>query len=159
MTREERATVRRREMLAAFYQVLVEEGLRGASIAKIAKRLDVPPSLIIHYFHTREQMTIELVDYLLEAYHESYGDKLAAVPDPLERLHAILDEFFSPEYHKLLDDRAFYACFYLSLTTPACARPTPSSTSTLSSSSRRRCARPWRRDRSPGTTLTSWRWS
>jgi AcrR family transcriptional regulator len=118
VTREERATLRRREMLAAFYQVLVEEGLRGASIAKIAKRLGVPPSLLIHYFHTKEQMTIELVDYLLEVYLESYGDKLAAVPDSLERLHAILDEFFSPEYHQLLDDRAFYACFYLSLTHP-----------------------------------------
>ncbi len=118
MKREERATLRRREMLAAYNQVLIEEGLRGASIAKIAKRLGVPPSLLIHYFHTKEQMTIELVDYLLEVYHETYGDKLAAVPDPLERLHAILDEFFSPEYHQLLDDRSFYACFYLSLTHP-----------------------------------------
>jgi AcrR family transcriptional regulator len=105
-------------MLAAYYDVLVDEGLRGASIAKIAKRLGVRPSLLIHYFGTKEQMTIELVDYLLERYHKAYGDKLAAVADPRERLQAILDEFFNPEYHKLLDDRAFYACFYLSLTHP-----------------------------------------
>jgi len=107
--------LRRREMLAAYYEVLVEEGLQGASIAKIARRLDVPPSLLIHYFHTKEEMTMELVDYLLEEYREAYGDKLAAIPDPLQRLNAIIDTFFSPEYHQLLDDSAFYACFYPSL--------------------------------------------
>jgi AcrR family transcriptional regulator len=118
MKRAERSHRRRREMLEAYYQTLLDEGLQGASIAKIARRLEVPPSLLIHYFGTKEQMTIELVDYLLEVFRETYGDKLAGIADPLARLHAILDEFFSPEYHQLLDDRAFYACFYLSLTHP-----------------------------------------
>ena len=118
MKRAERSQQRRREMLEAYYQTLLEEGLQGASIAKIARRLGVPPSLLIHYFGTKEQMTIELVDYLLEVFYETYGHKLAAIADPRERLLAILDEFFSPEYHQLLDDRAFYACFYLSLTHP-----------------------------------------
>jgi AcrR family transcriptional regulator len=118
MTRAERSQQRRREMLEAYYQTLLDEGLQGASIAKIARRLDVPPSLLIHYFGTKEQMTVELVDYLLESFHETYGDRLAAIADPRERLLAILGQFFSPEYHQLLDDRAFYACFYLSLTHP-----------------------------------------
>ncbi len=118
MRREERARLRRREMLAAYYQVLKDEGLQGASIAKIAKRIDAPPSLLIHYFGTKEQMTIELVDYLLEEYRHGYGDKLAAIADPRERLVAILDTFFDPEYHQLLDDSVFYACFYVSLRHP-----------------------------------------
>ena len=42
MRREEWARQRRREMLAAYYQVLKDEGLQGASIAKIAKRIDAP---------------------------------------------------------------------------------------------------------------------
>ncbi len=119
MRREEWARQRRREMLAAYYQVLKDEGLQGASIAKIAKRIDAPPSLLIHYFGTKEQMTIELVDYLLDEYRHGYGDKLAAIPDPRERLVAILDTFFDPEYHQLLDDSVFYACFYVSLRHPA----------------------------------------
>lgn len=118
MKRAERSLKRRREMLEAYYQTLLDEGLQGASIAKIARRLDVPPSLLIHYFGTKEQMTIELADYLLEVFHKTYGDKLAAIADPRERLLVILDELFGPEYHQLLDDRAFYACFYLSLTHP-----------------------------------------
>lgn len=116
MRREEWARIRRREMLAAYYDVLLEEGLQGASLAKIAKRIDAPPSLLIHYFGTKEQMTIELVDYLLERYHETYGALLESIVDPLERLRAIVDYLFSVEYHQLLDDRAFYALFYVSLT-------------------------------------------
>ncbi len=119
MRRADRSQLRRREMLAAYYETLVSEGLQGASIAKIAKRLDAPPSLLIHYFGTKEQMTIELVDYLLEEYREGYGDRLAAIPDPLDRLRAIVVTFFSPRYHELLDDSVFYACFYLSLRHPS----------------------------------------
>lgn len=118
MKRAEHTRLRRREMLAAYYETLLDEGLQGASLAKIAKRLDVPPSLLIHYFGTKQQMTIELVHYLLEVFYEAYGDELGSIPDPVERLHAILDTFFSVEYHQLLDDRAYYALFYLSLTRP-----------------------------------------
>jgi len=120
--REEWAKIRRREMLAAYYQVLKDEGLQGASIAKIAKVVDAPPSLLIHYFGTKEQMTIELVDYLLEEHRHGYGDRLAAIADPIERLRAILDTFFDPEYHQLLDDSVFYACFYISLRHPLVRR-------------------------------------
>ena len=116
MRREEWARIRRREMLAAYYEVLLDEGLQGASLAKIAKRVQAPPSLLIHYFGTKEQMTIELVDYLLERYHETYGVLFESIADPLERLRAIVDYLFSVEYHQLMDDRAFYALFYLSLT-------------------------------------------
>ena len=109
MRREEWARIRRREMLAAYYEVLLDEGLQGASLAKIAKRVQAPPSLLIHYFGTKEQMTIELVDYLLERYHETYGALFESMADPLERLHALVDYLFSVEYHQLMDDRAFYA--------------------------------------------------
>jgi AcrR family transcriptional regulator len=119
MRRADRSQLRRREILAAYYETLVAEGLQGSSLAKIAKRLGVPPSLLIHYFGTKEQMTVELVDYLLEEYREGYGDRLAAIADPQERLQAIVDTFFDPRYHELLDDSVFYACFYLSLRHPS----------------------------------------
>jgi AcrR family transcriptional regulator len=120
--REEWARIRRREMLAAYYEVLLDEGLQGASLAKIAKRVQAPPSLLIHYFGTKERMTIELVDYLLERYHETYDALFESMAHPLERLHAIVDRLFSVEYHQLMDDRAFYALFYLSLTHPTVRR-------------------------------------
>lgn len=115
MKRAERTELRRREILAAYYQALLDEGLQGASIAKVAQRLDVTPSLLLHYFGTKEQMTVALVDYLLDEFRHSFADRLAAIEDPVTRLRTILDALFSPGYHTLLDDRAFYACFYLSL--------------------------------------------
>jgi AcrR family transcriptional regulator len=122
MRREERSKVRRREMLAAYYEVLLDEGLQGASVAKIAKRIDAPPSLLMHYFGTKEQMTIELVDYLLERLHAASVGTIEGLEEPLERLYAIVDAIFSVEYHQVLDDRAFYALFYLSLTHPTVRR-------------------------------------
>ena len=122
MRREEKARIRRREMLAAYYEVLLDEGLTGASVAKVAARAGVPPSLLIHYFGTKEQMTIELVDHLLERFDETYGTLFARIADPLARLYAIVDALFSVEYHQLLDDRAFYALFYVSLTHPTVRR-------------------------------------
>jgi AcrR family transcriptional regulator len=116
--RDERARRRRREILAAYYQVLLDEGLEGASIGKVGRQLGVHPSLVIHYFGTKEQLTIELVDYLLEVYYETYGERLAAIADPLERLNAILDTFFSLSYQQLLPESVFYGCFYLSLRRP-----------------------------------------
>jgi AcrR family transcriptional regulator len=116
--RDERARRRRREILAAYYQVLLDEGLEGASIGKVGRQLGVHPSLVIHYFGTKEQLTIELVDYLLEVYYETYGERLAAIEDPLERLNAILDTFFSLSYQQLLPESVFYGCFYLSLRRP-----------------------------------------
>lgn len=115
--REEWAGIRRREMLASYYEVPLDEGLQGASLAKIAKRVQAPPSLLIHYFGTKEQMTIELLDYLLERYHDTYGALFEGMADPLERLRTIVDYLFSVEYQQLMDDRAFYALFYVSLTT------------------------------------------
>jgi AcrR family transcriptional regulator len=50
MRKNQNAKPRKPEILEAYYQVIIQEGLEGASIGKIAKRLNIHPSLIIHYF-------------------------------------------------------------------------------------------------------------
>ena len=60
MGRKSKAAVRKREILEHFYNILKEEGLEKASIAKVAKRMAVNPSLLIHYFKTKEAMTVAL---------------------------------------------------------------------------------------------------
>ena len=54
MRKNQKAEIRKPEILENYYQVLIEEGLEGTSIGKIAKRMDIHPSLIIHYFKTKE---------------------------------------------------------------------------------------------------------
>jgi len=53
MPRKNKANIRKREILEHFYEVLSNEGLEGASIAKIAKHMGVHPSLLMHYFKTK----------------------------------------------------------------------------------------------------------
>ncbi|MEZ4851774.1 MAG: TetR/AcrR family transcriptional regulator [Bacteroidia bacterium] len=53
MGRKSKAKIRRQEILSHFYEVIIEEGFEGASIGKIAKRMEVNPSLLIHYFSTK----------------------------------------------------------------------------------------------------------
>ena len=68
MRKNQRADTRKPEILENFYQVLIEEGFEGASIDKIAKRMKIRPPLIIHYFKTKENLTLESVNSLTQKY-------------------------------------------------------------------------------------------
>ncbi len=46
----------------------MEEGFDGASIGKIAKRVNIRPPLIIHYFKTKENLTLEWVEFFIQKY-------------------------------------------------------------------------------------------
>lgn len=109
----DRAPVRRQEILRNFYEVLRDEGLEGASLARIARSMGVHPSLLIHYFSSKEQMTLALVDYIMERYGETYVDRLAVVREPGERLVAILDVLFGADWMEHVDLSVFHACHYL----------------------------------------------
>ncbi|MEZ4603189.1 MAG: hypothetical protein R2861_07235 [Desulfobacterales bacterium] len=43
------------------------KALKGHPFAKVAKRMKIHPSLILHYFGSRK-VTLALVDYVIEAY-------------------------------------------------------------------------------------------
>jgi len=115
MGRKPKTEMRKREILEHFYLVLIEEGLQGASIAKIAKHMGVHPSLLIHYFSTKEEMVVELVDFILEKYEQASVPKLVGISNPRQRLQALLDMIFGIGWTKEIDQSAFYACYYLSL--------------------------------------------
>jgi len=54
------------EIVFNFYKTILEDGLEGASIGKVAKRMKIHPSLIIHYFQTKDNLIAAMVDYLIE---------------------------------------------------------------------------------------------
>jgi AcrR family transcriptional regulator len=108
------AEVRKREIIENFYEVLAEEGLEGASIAKVASRMGVYPSLLIHHFSNKEEMVVELVDFLTSNYEQAFLPKFDDIRDPEERLSRIIDSAFGPDWFHLVDNGAFYACYALS---------------------------------------------
>lgn len=111
MARKNKSLVRKKEILECFYQVIDQEGIENASFAKIAKLMDVNPSLLIHYFSNKEEMIIAMVDWLIERYQGDYMERLEAIEDPKDRLKFVIFGIFSKEWISLVDNNVFYA-FY-----------------------------------------------
>lgn len=93
------ATERKPAILKAFYEVIETEGFENASVAKVAVRAGVHPSLVIHYFGTKERMVLELVDEVLATYAELIR-RLPKEGPPRERLERLLQLVWSREWHE-----------------------------------------------------------
>lgn len=116
MGRKSKADERKREILVHFYEVVKEEGFENASIAKIADRMQVNPSLLIHYFKTKEEMVVDLVDFLLGRYNlDEHYAKLEQVKDVRKRFEFVLDILLGEQWMEMSHDHhsVFYACYYL----------------------------------------------
>ncbi len=105
---------RKPEILENYYQVIIEEGIEGASIAKIAKRMNIHPSLIIHYFKTKHNLTVELFDLLIERYAAPEFFQIDNIKDTKERFKALMDILFSFEYSRTVDPGVHFGFYYLS---------------------------------------------
>ena len=112
MGRKSLKQTRQQEIVKVFYKVAKKEGYENTSIAKIAKVMDINPSLIIHYFETKEELTYSLIDYILERYLLIYtiknkdGVKLSDLETTIEML-------FSKKWNLLFDDGLFYTFYAL----------------------------------------------
>jgi AcrR family transcriptional regulator len=118
MGRKSKAKVRKQEILSHFYEVVIEEGFEGASIAKIARRMKVNPSLLIHYFETKEAMVLGLIDYLVDTYSATLFPDLSAVDSATERWEDLLDIVAKVRWERIMNHGVFYSCYALSLRVP-----------------------------------------
>ena len=112
MGRKSLKETRRQEIIQVFYKVAKKEGYENTSIAKIAKVMDINPSLIIHYFETKEDLSYALIDYILERYLLIYTIENKAEPK-LEDLQKIVEMLFSKKWNLLFDDGLFYTFYAL----------------------------------------------
>ncbi|HEX8019075.1 TetR family transcriptional regulator [Mucilaginibacter sp.] len=112
MGRKSLKEARQQEIIRMFYEVAKKEGYENTSIAKIAKVMDINPSLILHYFETKEDLTYALIDHILESYLSIYTvkDKEQAT---IENLQRTVEMLFSKEWNLLFDDGLFYTFYAL----------------------------------------------
>lgn len=103
---------RQLEIIKMFYEVAKKEGYENTSIAKIAKVMDVNPSLILHYFETKEDLTYALIDHILESYLSIYTVK-GKEQTTIENLQNTVEALFSKEWNLLFDDGLFYTFYAL----------------------------------------------
>lgn len=110
MGRKSLKEVRKQEIVKVYYKMARRAGYEQVSIAKLAETMEVNPSLIIHYFETKEALKDALIDFILDRYLLIY-----AIPDQkktsLQTLVALIDRLFSKKWNQLFDDGLFYA-FY-----------------------------------------------
>jgi len=112
MGRKSLKETRRQEIIQVFYKVAKKEGYENTSIAKIAKVMDINPSLIIHYFETKEDLTYGLIDYILERYLSIYTNKHKGEAT-IEDLQRTIEMLFSKKWNLLFDDGLFYTFYAL----------------------------------------------
>jgi len=114
MRKNKNADHRKPEILESYYQVMIEKGIEGTSISKIAERLDIHPSLIIHYFKNKENMKLELVELLIEKYEAPEFLKFDHIENGEERFTALMDTLFSFEWSRTVDPGVHFGFYYLS---------------------------------------------
>lgn len=104
---------RQREIIKAFYKVAKKEGLENASIAKTAEVININPSLVMHYFKTKEHLVYGLIEYILDKYLLIYNIPPEYAGHPKKALLKIIDNIFSSKWNTLFDDSVSYSCYSL----------------------------------------------
>jgi AcrR family transcriptional regulator len=104
---------RQKEIIKAFYKVAKKEGLENASIAKTAESIHINPSLVIHYFKTREHLIYGLIEYILDKYLLIYKIPAEEGAHPKDILLKVIDNIFSSKWNTLFDDSVSYSCYSL----------------------------------------------
>jgi AcrR family transcriptional regulator len=113
MGRKSLKTPRQKEIIKAFYRLAKKEGLENASIAKTAALLDMNPSLVMHYFQTKEFLVYGLIEYILDKYLLIYKLPADYASDPRKALLKVIDNIFSTKWNTLFDDSVSYSCYSL----------------------------------------------
>lgn len=115
MGRKSKKQIRRKEIMNASYQQILSEGIEGLTLKKIGQKMGVAPSLIAHYFKNKDELTVSVVDYMLETMDTVYMDKLDKFETAAERLNFYLDETINLYVAQSVEDRVWYACFGISM--------------------------------------------
>ncbi len=100
MKKRQNAEIRKPKIIKSFYQTILDEGIEGASIAKVAKRININATLVLHYFGNKENMILELVDYVIDEYTKLFLKSRSKATDPEERLPALLNTIWSRAYYE-----------------------------------------------------------
>ena len=111
MGRKSISHIRKPEILRHTYKVVEEEGFKGMTIGKIAKRMGVNSGLLIHYFKSKEGLIMEMVDYLYESSMNHYIKELEVMTSPRERLESLLDILFDTSGTRPQRDAVFWSCY------------------------------------------------
>jgi AcrR family transcriptional regulator len=109
MGKRQKAETRKPQILEHYYRVIAEEGVEGASIGKIGKHMGIHPSLLIHYFGTKDDMTLALMDNIMGSYPKrALWENVEKASGPEERFEELMNTVFGEASSKAVDNVVFY---------------------------------------------------
>ena len=108
------AEIQKPKTVKNFFKTILAEGFEGASIAKVAKRMKIHPSLILHYFGNKENLTLALVDYVIDEYGSLLKNFKAQDLAPEDHLTRLLEALWSREYYEKINVAGSFAVLAMS---------------------------------------------
>lgn len=108
MGRKNLQAVRRAQILAACEEMVLEEGLASASLARVAGRVGLDRTTLHHYFRTRSDLLAGLVERIVDGYLAEVREvqaRTAPSAEVAETLDFLLSPGFAcPHYDRLVDE-------------------------------------------------------
>lgn len=93
-------TMRREELVQATIAVIAQDGLAGATLATIAKRAEMSPALVNHYFDGKDELLAVALRHVSSMLRDEIKRLLPPNPTPQQRLKAIIDGNFQPHLYQ-----------------------------------------------------------
>jgi transcriptional repressor BetI len=101
--------IRQKQIIAAAIQTIHDVGIEQSSIREIGSRAGISPSLITHYFGSREELYTLVLRHLNRELSQATAGKLRAAQTPMERLFAIASAQFDPSQFQPATATAWFA--------------------------------------------------
>lgn len=112
--KNQNAELRKPEILEGYYRVLIEEGLEGTSISKIAAHIGIHPSLILHYFKNKENLRLALIELMIDKFKSQHLLTFDHIKDDAERFSALIEMLFSKKWSRTVDPGVHFGFYYQS---------------------------------------------
>ncbi|HCF24798.1 betaine-aldehyde dehydrogenase [Novosphingobium sp.] len=113
---------RKVQLLKAALAALAETGIEQFTMAEVARRADVSPALVVHYFGDRDKLIEATFRQLVERVTTLPMKALAGGEEPEDRLRAFVLAHLNPGELSSESSRAWLSFWGLALYTPALAR-------------------------------------
>lgn len=113
---------RREQLLRAALASLADTGIENFTMAEVARRADVSPALVVHYFGDRDKLIEATFRQLVERVTTLPMRALAGGDDPAARLRAFVMAHLNPSELSSEASRAWLSFWGLALYDPALAR-------------------------------------
>jgi len=86
-----RTSDKREKLLAAARELIHQQGYRHTTLAEIAQRSEVPLGNVYYYFKTKDDIAAAVINEHLESFRAQFRQWETAIPEPSERLTALLN--------------------------------------------------------------------